>query len=78
MVKGERNRPQQFFEVCRRVRAHPEFTGGLGGADRAIAGRADEGPAGGLGAGNGSTWRSLSTAHHLDFVADHLRRYDRP
>ena len=78
VIKGDRHRPQQFFEVCRRIRSHPEFTGQLGSADRSIAGRAENGPAGGQGAGTGSTWRALSTAHHLDFVVDHGTTHGEP
>jgi hypothetical protein len=77
VVKGPRHQAHQFFEVCRRVRGHPEFTE-LGEADRLIARRAHEGPAGGLRSGSPSTWRALSTAHHLDFVSDHLVRTAEP
>ena len=77
VVKGPRHQAHQFFEVCRRIRNHPEFST-LGAADRLIARRAGEGPAGGLRSGSGSTWRALSTAHHLDHVSDHLVRTGAP
>jgi hypothetical protein len=77
VLKGERNKNQQFFEICRQVHDHPEFTSHLGRADDLIA-RRSRGPASGLSAGNGATWRGLSTAHHLDFVAEQLRRPDEP
>lgn len=74
VVRGRRFQPQEFFEVCRRVGAHPEFTGRLGAADEQIARRAREGPHGVLTCGNSTTWKELSTAHHLEFVVRQLDR----
>lgn len=71
-MKGRRS-PQHFYEICRRIGAHPEFTSGLGAADAQIEARGRQGPRSRLGCGNPSTWRELSTAHHLEFVVRQIQ-----
>jgi hypothetical protein len=77
ILKGKRNDPrgnEQFYEICERIAQHPEFVGtGLGQADARIAlGSTQPGP------GNGTTWRTLGTTHHLDFVVQRLTNLGEP
>lgn len=68
VMKGRRGPRTQFYDICRRIGAHSEFASGLGKADALIEERARQGPRSRLGCGSPSTWRELSTAHHLEFV----------
>jgi Beta protein len=70
----KRSRSREFPDVCRRIRALPEFMPDLGAADQAIVAYAS----GWHGPGNATTWRSLSTAHHLDFVTHRLATWGEP
>jgi Beta protein len=72
VLKGAPKR--DFPDLCRRVRALPEFTPDLGAADQAIVAYAS----GWHGTGDSTTWRGISTAHHLDFVTDRLRNWGEP
>jgi hypothetical protein len=76
VLKGGRNDPRgntQFFDICETVRQLPEFSGaGLGAADARIADPRTHGP------GNGSTWRQVSTTHHLDLVVSRLANLGEP
>jgi hypothetical protein len=76
VLKGRRNDPRgynQFFDVCDVVSGQPEFSGPeLGIADVRIAAPRDHGP------GNGSTWRQVSTTHHLDLVVSRLASLGEP
>jgi hypothetical protein len=68
VLRGAARRPREFPDVCRRIRALPEFTPELGAADQEIVAYGS----GWRGPGNATTWRRLSTAHHLDFVTNRL------
>ncbi len=76
VLKGRRTDPRannQFYDICDVVAAHPEYAGaGLGVADARIANSRAEGP------GNGTTWRRIGTAHHLDYVALRLTTLGEP
>ena len=77
ILKGHRRDERgtnQFFDICRAISERPEFTPGLGGADDRIeeAARRYGGP------GNGTTWRSIGTGHHIDLVVDRLRTTREP
>lgn len=76
VVKGRRNDPRgnnQFYDVCDVIRQQPEFSGAaLGTADARIADPRASGP------GNGSTWRQVSTTHHLDLVVRRLATLGEP
>lgn len=76
VLKGSRNDPRghgQFQEICRAIAAHPEFAGRpLGNADARIADGSPQGP------GNGTTWRTVGTAHHLDYVVARLTTLGEP
>lgn len=76
-LKGRRNDERgnsQFYEVCARIGAHPDFVGpGLGWADKRIS----AGPAGG-GPGNATTWRTIGTVHHVDLVTTRLTNLGEP
>lgn len=77
VLKGRRRDERanaQFFEICQAITGRPEFTAGLGWADGRIAAAAArrDGP------GNGTTWRSIGTGHHLDLVVDRLRTRHEP
>ncbi len=76
VLKGRRNHPLghlQFHDICRSIAAHAEFAGTpVGAADRRIAGGSREGP------GNGTTWRQVSTTHHLDYVTLRLTTLGEP
>jgi len=74
VLKGAPKRARDFPDLCRRIRALPEFMPDLGAADQAIVAYAS----GWHGTGNTATWRGISTAHHLDFVADRLRNWGEP
>lgn len=76
VLKGRLNDPrghEQFFEVCQRIAAHPNFVGAaLGNADARIANPRSKGP------GNASTWREVGTTHHLDFVVRRITTLGEP
>ncbi|WP_367185015.1 beta family protein [Trebonia sp.] len=76
VLKGRLNDPRghdQFFEICERIAAHPDFAGAaLGNADARIANPRRKGP------GNASTWREVSTTHHLDFVVRRITTLGEP
>ena len=76
VLKGGRNDPrghEQFYDICQRVSAHPDFVGAaLGDADARIADARAKGP------GNASTWREIGTTHHLDYVVRRLTSLDEP
>ena len=76
VLKGRLNDPRghdQFFEVCERIAAHPDFAGAaLGNADARIANPRSKGP------GNASTWREVGTTHHLDFVVRRITTLGEP
>lgn len=76
ILKGTRNDPrghEQFYEVCETIARHPEFAGAaLGQADSRISDSRSQGP------GNASTWRAISTAHHLDYVVQRLTTLGEP
>jgi Beta protein len=76
VLKGGRNDPRghdQFYDICERIAAHPDFVGAaLGNADARIADSRAKGP------GNASTWREIGTAHHLDYVVRRLTSLDEP
>jgi hypothetical protein len=74
VLKGAPKRARDFPDLCRRIRALPEFTPDLGAADQAIVAYAS----GWHGTGDPSTWRGISTTHHLDFVTDRLRNWGEP
>jgi hypothetical protein len=74
VVRGTPKRSREFPDMCRRIRAHPEFTADLGAADQAIVAYGS----GWHGPGNATTWRRLCTAHHLDFVAHRLATRGEP
>ncbi len=77
-LKGTINDPRandQFYDVCDRIAEHPEFVSpALGQADARIANpRANR-----LGPGNASTWRTIGTTHHLDYVVQRLTNLGEP
>lgn len=76
VLKGRRTDPRgnaQFHRICEVVAHHPEFAGTpTGSADRRIAHGSPEGP------GNGTTWRMISTTHHLDYVTLRLTNLGEP
>jgi Beta protein len=76
VLKGRLNDPrghEQFFEICERIAAHPDFAGAaLGNADARIANPRSKGP------GNASTWREVGTTHHLDFVVRRITTLGEP
>lgn len=76
VLRGTQASPQgnsQFYDICRRISEHPEFSGpDLGQADQRIADPLRAGP------GAASTWRALGTAHHADFVVESLHRVGLP
>lgn len=76
VLKGRRNDPrgnEQFYDVCERLAAHPDFVGAaLGNADVRIASSRSKGP------GNAATWREVGTTHHLDFVVRRITTLDEP
>ena len=76
VLKGRLNDPrghEQFFEICERIAAHPEFVGAaLGNADARIANPRSMGP------GNAATWREVGTTHHLDFVVRRITTLGEP
>jgi hypothetical protein len=76
VLKGSTRDPRgntQFQDICRQIAAHPDFAGtALGRADQRIAAGSPEGP------GNGSTWRTVGTTHHLDLVAARLTTLGEP
>lgn len=76
VLKGRRNDPRghnQFWDVCDVISTQPEFSGAaLGTADARIANPRSFGP------GNGSTWRQVSTTHHLDLVVSRLATLGEP
>lgn len=76
VLKGRLNDPRghdQFFEICERIAAHPDFAGAaLGNADARIANPRSKGP------GNASTWREVGTTHHLDFVVRRITTLGEP
>lgn len=76
VLKGRLNDPrshEQFFEICERIAAHPDFVGAaLGKADARIANPRSMGP------GNASTWREVGTTHHLDFVVRRITTLGEP
>jgi hypothetical protein len=74
VLRAAAKRPREFPDVCRRIRALPEFTPDLGAADQAIVAYGS----GWYGPGNATTWRGISTAHHLDFVTHRLATAGEP
>jgi hypothetical protein len=76
VLKGRLNDPrshEQFFEICERIAAHPDFVGAaLGNADARIANPRSKGP------GNALTWREIGTTHHLDFVVRRITTLGEP
>ncbi len=76
VLKGHKRDPlahRQFHQICERIAAHPEFAGTpVGWADEKIARHSSEGP------GNGTTWRTVGTAHHLDYVTLRLTTLGEP
>lgn len=76
VLKGRRTDPRanaQFYDICDVVAVHPEFAGvNLGASDARIANSRADGP------GNGTTWRRIGTAHHLDYVALRLTTLGEP
>jgi hypothetical protein len=76
ILKGRRNDPRgnaQFYEVCDTISKQPEFAGALlGAADARIGASQESGP------GNGTTWRQISTTHHLDLVTSRLANLGEP
>lgn len=76
VLKGRRTDPRghaQFQHICQVIARHPEFAGTpLSAADRRIAGGSVEGP------GNGTTWRTIGTTHHLDYVTRRLTTLGEP
>jgi hypothetical protein len=76
VLKGRLNDPrghEQFFEICERIAAHPDFVGAaLGNADARIANPRSKGP------GNAATWREVGTTHHLDFVVRRITTLGEP
>jgi hypothetical protein len=76
VLKGSKRDPRgnaQFQEICLQIAAHPDFAGtALGRADQRIAAGSPEGP------GNGTTWRTVGTTHHLDLVAARLTSLGEP
>lgn len=76
VLKGRRNDPlgnSQFQRICTIIAQHPEFVGAaLGAADARIEAGSPEGP------GNGTTWRKIGTAHHLDLVVRRLTTLGEP
>ncbi|CCG04054.1 beta family protein [Blastococcus saxobsidens] len=76
VLKGRRNDPEgnaQFHWICETIAKHPDFVGArLGRADEVIA-------SGSLGKpGNGTTWRTIGTTHHLDYVSLRLTTVGEP
>lgn len=78
VLKGTRSDPrghEQFYDLCDMVAAHSDFVGAdLGKADARIASPR----ANGQGPGNASTWRTIGTAHHLDYVVRRLTTLGEP
>lgn len=76
VLKGDRRDPRghdQFYDVCERIAELDDFAGAdLGPADARIADARGQGP------GNASTWRTIGTAHHLDFVTRRLTSLGEP
>lgn len=76
ILKGRKNDPRgnaQFQHICKVIAAHADFTGTpTGAADERIARGSPEGP------GNGTTWRTVGTTHHLDLVALRLTTMGEP
>jgi hypothetical protein len=76
VLKGGHNDPRgntQFYDVCERIAGHPDFVGtSLGNADARIAASRRHGP------GNASTWREISTTHHLDYVVERITTLGEP
>lgn len=76
VLKGGRNDRRgntQFYDVCERIAEHPDFVGAtLGNADARIAASRRHGP------GNASTWREISTTHHLDYVVGRITTLGEP
>jgi hypothetical protein len=76
VLKGGRNDPRgnnQFYDVCERIAEHQDFVGAaLGNADARIAASRTYGP------GNASTWREISTTHHLDYVVERITTLGEP
>src|SRR6478609_5852605 len=59
----------QFYQVCRDLRARPEYSGrGFSWGDRKISDCADERN----GTGNLTTWRKVGTSHHLVFAVGQI------
>jgi hypothetical protein len=79
--KTDRRGAQQFFDICRAVANHPEFTPDLSWGDRRIAmttERDDDSLAQDPGTGNAMTWRAIGTSHHIAFVVNRLATRDEP
>ena len=76
VLNGRLNDPrghEQFFEICERIAAHPDFVGAaLGNADARIANPRSKGP------GNAATWREVGTTHHLNFVVRRITTLGEP
>ncbi|MBT0772809.1 hypothetical protein KIH74_27960 [Kineosporia sp. J2-2] len=72
--RGDPRRHGQFFEICRQISQHPDFSDGLGPADRCIA----EPERHLAGPGGGKLWKELGIAHHADFVVDSIGRSGLP
>jgi hypothetical protein len=74
VLKGGRRDPRgsrQFYDICRNVAVHAEFaTAALGWGDTHIEKAAQSPPS--VGPGNGTMWRAVGTAHHIDLVVARL------
>lgn len=79
--KSDRRGAKQFFDICRTVAAHPEFTPDLSWGDRRIAlatAADDDALQANPGTGNAMVWRAIGTSHHLAFVVSRLANHDEP
>ena len=79
--KTDRRGSRQFFDICRAVAGHPEFTPDLTWGDRRIAAATeldDDRLQRDVGTGNAMTWRAIGTSHHIGFVVNRLATHDEP
>jgi|GEM_PF-2448251 len=80
--KNERRGNFQFFEICRAISQHPEFTPGLSWGDERITDLAQyadsDPPPPEARPGNATTWRSIGTSHHIAQVMNRLSTAGEP
>jgi hypothetical protein len=76
-LKSRRNDPRghaQIYDLYAQIAAHPDFAGrNLGWADARIADGRDGGST-----GNATTWRTVGTVHHADYVVARLTSLGEP